>query len=319
MRTRSPIFAQAFGLALAPRAPLKISTNRYPHSTLYHDGFVFLTSVGGNFGVSGDAKVEKFRADTGAKVGETIVGPYEPSPGVYANGCSGICFGAGSIWVAQQLGAGEVLRIDPDTMVIGNRIPIGGECRDVWWDGSKIWATVSTANKIVRIDPTTYQIDLTVPTLAKPFRGGFDGTHIWVACFDAGTVQKLDPVTGALVSAIATAGGPNAFWCETDRVFVSNYSACSITCIDPISNAILWTVETGVGSNPHGVILVGDELWICCSGDHVIRILNATTQQFVRHIAVPANPPWPCFDGANVWHPCGNANVLLRHPVRNIW
>lgn len=319
MKTRSPIYADAFGFELAPRAPISIPTNRYPHSVCYHAGHVYLSSVGGNFGVSGDAKVEKFDVETGDKVGSASLGPYEPTPGVYANGCGGICSAAGSIWVAQSLGVGEVIRITPETMAIEARLIVGGACRDVWWDGSKVWATVGALNKVVRIDPCTNAIDKTVSTAAKPFRGGFDGCNIWVACFDGNVVQKIDPASGVILASISTGASPNWIWAETDRVFVANYNGDSVSCLDPVTNAVLWTVSTGAGSRPHGLILIDDQLWICCSGDHYIRVLDVRNRAFVAGIAVPPNPPGICFDGSSVWHGCGNANVLMRHPIKSAW
>lgn len=328
MKTRSPIYAQAFGHGLAPSAPLSIPTNRYPHSSIYHEGHIYLSSVGGNYDypggtvwVSGSAKVEKFDCLTGQKVGEAVIGPYESAPGsgIYLNGCGGLCFGAGSIWVAQSLGAGEVVRVDPATMAIQTRITVGAACRDAWWDGTKVWATVGALNKVVRIDPATNCIDLNVATAAKPFRGGFDGTSIWIACFDGGCVQKINPATGAVLATIATAAGANSVWCETDRIFVGNYSADSVSCLNPTTDAVLWTVPTGTGSRPHGLLLIDEELWICCSGDHYVRVYNVLSKAWQKAIAVPPNPPWPCFDGSSVWHGCGNANVLMRHPIKSAW
>lgn len=326
-KTRSPILSHSLGLSLEPSAPaqpspLQVPVNRYPHSVCYSNGAIFLTSVGGNFGVSGNAKVEKFDALTATKLGETVVGPYETSPGsgVYVHGCSGVCVGGGSLWAAQSLGIGEVIRINPDTMAIEARITVGYLCRDVWWDGEKIWATVGSQNKIVRIDPATNAIDLTVDTAAVPFRGGFDGQHVWVACFAGSVVQKINRFTGSILASIATGGvAPNWLWCETDRIFVANYTSSSVACIDAVTNELLWVEGTSANSHPHGLILVDRELWICCSGDHFIRIYDVDARRWVRGIAVPQNPPGICFDGASIWHPCGNANVLLRHPIRTAW
>lgn len=328
--TRSPIFSAAFGAPLQPYAPTRpfsslfqVASNRYPHSTAYYDGHVYLSSVGGNFGVSGDAKVEKFNL-LGAKVGETVVGPYEsyPGSGVYLNGCCGLCVGDGSVWVSQSggtAGVGEVVRIDPATMSIQARIAVPGRAiRDAWWGGAKVWATCGSANKVVRIDPATNAVDLTVATAATPFRGGFDGTNVWVACFDANMVQKINPATGIVFAGIATGASPNWLWCETDRIFVANYNGDSVSCLDPVTHATLWTVSTSPGSRPHGMILIDEMLWICCSGDHYVRIFDTARRTWAGAIAVPPNPPGPCFDGENVWHGCGNANVLVRHPAK-VW
>lgn len=333
--TRIPFHAQTLGIPLLPpvtraqrqvqwaaerAAPAQQSCNAYPHSVCTDGTHVYLSSVGGNAltGYIGTAKVEKFRCSDGVRVGEVALGPYNGPGGTYPTGCGGISIGHGKLWVAQTLGIGEVVAINPATMGILSRTTVGYLARDVWVDSFAVWCTVGSQNKVKRIDPATGAItgEMTTPTM--PFRGWFDGTNNWVACFDANVVLKFSP-SGAPLKTVSVGSSPNWFTSDDAHLYVANYNGDSISVIDLATDAVVATWGTSPGSRPHGMARVDRELWVCCSGDHYIRVFDVTTGQAIASAAVPPNPPGICYDGVAMWHGCGNANVLRRHVVTDQW
>jgi YVTN family beta-propeller protein len=333
--TRIPFHAQTLGTPLLPpltrsarqaqwaaerAAPAQQPCNAYPHSICTDGVHVYLSSVGGNAatGYVGTARVEKFRCTDGVKIGQTDIGPYNGPNGTYLNGCGGIAIGHGKLWVAQTLGAGEVIAIDPASMQILSRTVTGYLTRDVWVDNVSVWCTSGQANKIKRLDPVSGQVLAEVSTSAMPFRGWFDGVHNWVACFNANVVHKLDQ-TGAMIHTVSVGASPNWFTSDDAHLYVANYNGDSISVIDLANDQVVATWGTSAGSRPHGMARVDRELWVCCSGDHYIRVFDVTTGQAIGSVAVPPNPPGICFDGVAMWHGCGNANVMRRHVVANAW
>ncbi len=333
--TRIPFHAQTLGTPLLPplsravrqtqwaaerAAPAQQPCNAYPHSICTDGQHVYLSSVGGNAitGYVGMARVEKFRCSDGVKVAQTDIGPYNGPNGTYLNGCGGISIGHGKLWVAQSLGSGEVIAIDPGTMAIVSRTVTGGMTRDAWVDASSVWCTSGTLNVVKRIDPVSGAVTGQTPIAGTPFRGWYDGTHNWVAAFDGNRVHKFD-AAGAVLKSITVGTSPNWMTSDDAHLYVANYNGDSISVIDLATDTVVATWGTSPGSRPHGMARVDRELWVCCSGDHYIRVFDVTTGQAIASAAVPPNPPGICYDGVAMWHGCGNANVLRRHVVTSGW
>lgn len=300
------------------RAPREVPVNYYPIGVCGWEDYIFVATAGGNMGGSGDAKIEKYHNLTMEKMGENVFGPFESPPGNYINGAHSVVMGLGSLWAVNSA-AGKVRRINPDTMATIADITTGPACRDAWFDGKYVWSLSSTNNQIYRIDPATNLVDATINTSGTPFKGISTDTHCWVACFDGNVIRKIDPATATIVASVATSTSPNWFEYDGEYLFVACYNGDCIQAVDPTTNTVVYTVSTSGGSRPHGMKRYKEELWVACSGDHYLRIMNVNTRTFVRAIPVRQNPPALCVAADSMWHASGNENYLIRHPLETTW
>jgi hypothetical protein len=183
-----------------------------------------------------------------------------------ALGCEGggVAVSGGSVWVVPHLDR-VVLRIDPATRKVVDRIPLGdrGPGAEIDAADDMVWASVSSPSydpeRLVRLDPTSGSVVAWVDAAAwSPVIGaGF----IWAR--SARGIHRIDPRTNS-VGAVVDAGdcGIIAF---NDRVFC--IGAESVVSIDPTTDTVKpiagaptlgWPVET-VGGLIWGVN--GDSLW----------------------------------------------------------
>jgi YVTN family beta-propeller protein len=86
-----------------------------------------------------------------------------------------MAIGEGSAWLADA-DHSAVLRIDPETQSVIDRIPVGNGPSDVAFGDGALWAGSTVAGAIARIDPATgtvtQNIELGSPN--RPWRSGWE-------------------------------------------------------------------------------------------------------------------------------------------------
>ncbi len=90
--------------------------------------------------------------------------------------------GAGSLWLGDE--SGQVWRIDPKTLRVRARLPIGGRLRDIGFGAGRVWVTTETG--LLAIDPTTNDVTLSVTfgdfeRDTGPTDIGYFGGSVWVS------------------------------------------------------------------------------------------------------------------------------------------
>src|SRR5205823_2694322 len=70
------------------------------------------------------------------------------------DGPCGVAIAAGSVWVDGYASA-SVIRVDPQTLKIVKRIPMGDQIWDITVGAGSVWATGTSSNFIARINPKT--------------------------------------------------------------------------------------------------------------------------------------------------------------------
>jgi sugar lactone lactonase YvrE len=203
----------------------------------------------------------------------------------------------GSVWIADP-GAGEIVRVDPDTREPGLRIPVGGEAGLGAADG---WLWAAVGGELLRIDPAdgkvTARLDLGPEGLGVPIAAG---DTVWLV--DALRLRHVDPDRMAIdrtlriergsFQASGFAVGPDVLYVQTadsriaafdggtgDRVGgvrlqrpgeLAAYSAGGLVMttenglatIDPETGEPVWTRPLGVERVNGIVVADGTTLWV---------------------------------------------------------
>lgn len=237
----------------------------------------------------------------------------------------GLAYGAGSLWVANRTD-GTVSRVDPETHVVRQTIPVGALPNEVTVTGDDVWVVnfgdgtvtrinaktnmpvgrvvvgnqpvaiasgptgVWVANRgddtIQRIDPGTGRADKAVEVGDSPSGIAVDATAVWVCSDTEGTVSELDPVTLQPGKSILVGGGPRGIALTRDDVWVASQLSQSVTRIHRTTGA---AVTIPVGDGPHSVQVAGDGVWVSNEYDGTITRIDPSSNE-VRRWPVGASP-----------------------------
>lgn len=243
-----------------------------------------------------------------------------------------LAFGAGAVWVVDEGDksvvdgepTGELLKLDPDTGAVLDRIPHAVGAYPVV-DADTLWlSTQRTVDKLTRVDLLTGQIRRTTTSAVTTTPGPAQvaGGYVWVANFDAATVAQVDPDTLRLVREVpvgqAGRGLPMAAASSSTDVWYAIKDTGRLVRIDTASGRVVSTLTLPA---PVGSLALRGTLLFAETATTLIEIDVATTghESVTRtlHLGLPegssgAGPQALEFGGGYLWGLRTRPNELLR-------
>lgn len=305
------------GLELRPlTCPSTVTTNYYPFEIQYHEGFLYVSAVGGNGGGSGNANLFKINPKTG-----TIITTYSGGSYASGHGFTGFSIHNGKAYVCCNkfiAGTTSVEIIDLSTMTLDASVSLGtGAARNTICDGTNIYIGIETVDKLKKFDIATRTVSdhYSFAASSKPFRSAFFDGKIYVALFNAGEIKVIN-TAGSLIATISTGSGsqPNWFAQSDTRLFCSLYGTHKAVEINS-SNTVGINYNCPTNDTPHApLVVMNKQLWLggTTSPTSYIRIFDIDTGTLITSLSRAANIPAMAFDGGNVWNICANSNYIQR-------
>ena len=293
--------------------PSSITVNYYPYEIQYYEGFLYVSTIGGNAGGSGNASFFKINPKNGA-----IVGTYVAGSSASGHGLLGFCIVDGKAYVVHNFGTAQIDVIDLDTMSKLSSVPLGsGVARNCVSDGINIYiATTDLALKKFDIATQTVSTIYTFGANTEPFRIAYFNNKLWVCLFGAvGNSVEVIETNGTYVKSISTGAGskPNWFGQTESRLFVSCYGTHKAYEITTGFLGMAYNCPTA--DYPHIPFpVMGKQLWLggTAGTPSYIRVFDINTGALITSLAKGPNIPSMAFDGGNVWNISANGNYIQR-------
>ena len=270
------------------------------------DGHTWTTLMG-----VGGAVVQELDATTGApRASVKMPGPT----------CTAMDAGYGSLWAAACSGdSSSVVRIDPSTGAVTDRVRIAGE---VVGEGSvassegSVWiVTASPDRTLVRIDPRTAHVvaETPLPPGVAAVRAGLG--VVWATDPDMGELLRLDPETGEIVATIEVGAGARFFAVGAGAVWVQNNGDGTVSRVDPTTDEVVATIVVDDFPVDGGDLAVGGGfVWARVSSWLVSKIDPATNTVVARY-GPPAGSGSVAADDDAVWISAHDEDVVYRLPL----
>jgi streptogramin lyase len=186
---------------------------------------------------------------------------------------SAVVFASGSLWVTKD-DEQALLRMDPLTHRVLNRIPLGIAPFLMAAGGGSIWVTDYSHNSAARVDVATNSVVKVFTGLADgPSGVSFGAGSAWIVNRTAGMLTRIDAATNQVVAVIPMSShpvalvgaSPLAVVASDTAVFVKNEYDEDVVRVDPATNAIVASIPVGPKEGRDGVdslALDGPYLWI---------------------------------------------------------
>jgi streptogramin lyase len=130
------------------------------------------------------------------------------------------------LWVTDS-GSNEVVRVDPRTGAIRERITVPGAPRAVAVDRGVLWVAADDpqtgAGHVYRIDPASGQVAATVDLVDRPTDLAAGEGSLWVATDLSGAVHRIDPMSNRIVATIPLGNRPDGIAVGEGFVWVTVY------------------------------------------------------------------------------------------------
>jgi streptogramin lyase len=171
---------------------------------------------------------------------------------------------AGSLWVRNGEGGGELLRVDPVTeRVLARFAPVD---QVVAVGRGFVWALSfepGSGGRLVRIDTETSEV---VPLAAPPDASAdfaVAGGAVWASGPQDGTIVRLDPVTGQETGRIHVVPAPAPLAAGAGSLWVANERDGAVVRYD-LSTGRVETIP--VGGAPSDLVFARGSIWVAVDG-----------------------------------------------------
>lgn len=204
---------------------------------------------------------------------------------------------ARSIWAAEP-DASEVVRLDPTSGQIIERIPVAGTPSALTAGGGAVWVTSVPGPKVDRIDPVTDSVTLSIPLAgARASAVAFGFGLLWVADTTDETLLGFDPLTGALRHSFPLDIQPSALAVGAGAIWAADYGAGLVARIDPRSGG---SIPISVGNGPVAIAVGASAVWVANSLDSTVSKIDPVSDTVTAVNSVGPGPVALAVDGATI-------------------
>jgi YVTN family beta-propeller protein len=224
---------------------------------------------------------------------------------------------AGSLWLADP-GDEAVLRANPGSGTVVDRIPVGGQPGSIVGGGGSVWVASTLNGTVERIDPETETVSQTIH-LGQEHTSGLAFGHgaLWVIDTTDEAIIEIDATTGEAKRTLSLDVRPTSIVVGDHALWVADYDAGSVSEIDLASGQTVATIH--VGDGPAALALGGDALWVANSLDSTLSRINTETSQVVATLPVGSGPSGVTLANRSVWVANQYSGSVSRiDPRRNI-
>jgi virginiamycin B lyase len=171
----------------------------------------------------------------------------------------GIAVSSDSVWLVND-DAGTLVRIDPATNKVRQKISIAAGSYNPCFSESAVWITSAATNLLTAVDATTGEVLAVIPVGPKPRFLTAGASSIWTLNQGDGTVTRIDVQTRKVTTTIAVgipghggdiAWGAGSIWATMLEV--------PLTAIDATTNKV---ARQWVGSGGDSLRFGYDSIWL---------------------------------------------------------
>ncbi len=263
----------------------------------------------------GQASQPRARASTsallsfGARSRKTVSADELPGPPV------AVAAGPTAVWIADPSNH-QVLRSDPATGKVVDRIALDGQPTGLALGRSAVWTASTLEGSISRIDPSTDEVTQTIRLGGADVAAiAFGGAGLWVADATDQALIRIDEAAGEAEQTINVDARPSALAVDTTNVWVADHDAGRVLAVDVRTGETTAVVQ--VGGGPDALALGFGALWVANDLDATVSRIDLATGAVVATIPVGSGPAGIAISDGFVWAANQYAGTVSRIDPRS--
>jgi DNA-binding SARP family transcriptional activator/DNA-binding beta-propeller fold protein YncE len=176
-----------------------------------------------------------------------------------------------AVWLS---GGRRLIRVDPETGEVVKKAEVPLQVDGVAVGAGAVWIVSGPSSAVLRIDPDTATVTdriaiVTRPDVLSPHPSGVaaDANFVWVLNGNTATVTKIDPELRGIVATLPLGRGRGSATLTAGEgaVWVSNRDDGTVTRIDAETNAVT-SIPVTIHDRPTDVAVAGGLVWVSVDG-----------------------------------------------------
>ncbi|HYC82773.1 MAG TPA: serine/threonine-protein kinase [Solirubrobacterales bacterium] len=185
---------------------------------------------------------------------------------------AGVAVGGGSVWITDSA-SGRLLRLDPESGRLRERIEVGGRPGAVVYGGNRVWVADERGAGVTAVNAAGGRVFRRhIAPHASPLRLAAGAGGVWVANASAGTVRRIDLGTATPSVTIPAGRGLGGITVARGFVWVADSRSGTVAKIDPAIRAVVDTIE--VDGKPGGIDAGTDVLWVASADENAVTRID---------------------------------------------
>ena len=207
--------------------------------------------------------------------------------------------GAGSVWVTEP-DAAEIVRIEPRSGAIVDRIPVVGNPGPIGFAAGAVWVTDVLGSRVVRIDPGTDRITKSIELGTRRATAlATSGTRLWIADVTENALVEIDAGSASKLRTILLEHRPSALVADRRTIWVASYDAGTVDAVDRRTGETVASVH--VGNGPVALAATRNAIWVANSLDSTVARIDPTTGLVASVLPVGSAPSSLAIARDSVW------------------
>jgi YVTN family beta-propeller protein len=211
---------------------------------------------------------------------------------------AGVAAGAGAVWVTSNASGGSVVRIDPDTHQVQQRITVGSGPLGVAVSGNDVWVANAQEGSVSRVSAETNAVLQTVTVGNAPTGVAVGDGKIWVTNADDGTISQLDAHSGKRERTISAGSPVHGIAYGGGKLWVTDPVGNQLSEVSPGSGVV---TRIGVGSGPSAVAYGNGTVWVANNLDGTVSRVDPGAGRVTAAYTVGAAPNGLAVTAREVW------------------
>ena len=225
-----------------------------------------------------------------------------------------------ALWVT-SFGAEQLVRLDPATGTISDRVPTGAGPEGVTAAFGSVWVVAQDAGRLLRVDPRTAIVTdrIEIGVGARLVTAG--PRWLYVSHHADGRVLRIDPGTGHVWRSQEVWRGPQGMALEHGRLWVACTAGNRVVVLDAETLDVVDRLHGPEAPDPVTLAPDGTVLAVSQAGPTVVTIDPATREPIGRLALGEADQLYDqanldaVVSGGQVWVTSFNDNAVLRAPL----
>jgi virginiamycin B lyase len=199
----------------------------------------------------------------------------------------GAASGLGSVWVSGY-GTGNLIRIDPRTNRITQRIRVARGICHLAIQGGSVWVASDRTDVGYRVSPRRGRVVARIPVGAWPADLEFSFGSLWVSAYNIGKLSRIDPRTNRITRVYKVDGNPAGLASVGGNLWIAfGRRGTSLGRLDPATGKL---TKFDIGHTGPGFLAAAfGSLWTTTADGYAVRV-DPATGRVVGTVSIPGTP-----------------------------
>jgi len=157
-------------------------------------------------------------------------------------------------------------------------VPPAGEEGGIATSPDSVWMVTDKAGTLVRIDPSTNSVRQKIPIPSGSYNPDFSGGFVWITGVERSVLTVVDAATGRVLDSVPVGAKPRFLAAGGGSIWTLNQGDGSVTRVDEKGRKVLASIQAGIPGTGGDIDYGAASIWLSVFDAPLTRVDAATNR-----------------------------------------